>query len=513
MSLLGLDVGTSGCKAVLFSQDGRVIASAYEEYDTRSPQPGWAELDAAAIWQIVKGVIRRAAAGALSDPLRALAVASMGEALVPVSRDRQVLGPSLLNFDARGAEYLQTLAAQIEPERLYDINGNSLGNQYSLTKLLWIREHQPQLYASSYKFLPWSAFIAYMLGAEAVLDYTLANRTLLFDLEHGTWSGELLERIGLSDEKLPDLAPSGTAIGTVADSLADELGLPHGVVIVSGAHDQAANAVGSGVIEPGQAFYGMGSYHCITPVVAERRPAQPMLVRGLSTEHHAVPGRYLTFIYNHGGTVVKWFRDTFAGSEQREARRRGEPLYPQLLQEMPDGLSSILALPTFAPTGTPDFRTDTCGLLVGLHLDTGRGDILRGILEGVAFYLKQTVDALPGVGIAIDAYRVVGGGSRSDSWVQLSADLFGRPFARPAVTEAGALGSAILAGVGSGLYPDCATGVQAMVRLERTFEPDLARHRLYQERGEQYRTLAGLTDDYLAGLHRSLHSAGADQGN
>ncbi len=509
MSLLGLDVGTSGCKAVIFSTDGGTLASAYQEYDIQVSEAGRAELDAQAIWEIIKRVISRVTTLASVDPVTALTVSSLGEAVVPVSTDRKVLGPSILNFDVRGAEYLEKLHARLDDEYLYKITGNTLGNQFSLTKLIWIKEHQLDLYDRTDYFLPWSAFVAFMLGADPVLDFSLANRTLLFDLEHTAWSQELLDITRLEPGKLPRLAPSGVAIGEVSNQIAKELGLPPGVTIVTGAHDQCANAVGSGAIEAGKAFYGMGSYHCIAPVVTERRAPAAMVACGLNTEHSAVPGRYLSFIYNHGGTLVKWFRDTFTAMDYEQAKSAGKDIYSILMAEMPNSLSSVLVLPNFAPTGPPEFLTDTCGMFVGLHLDTRRGDILRGILEGIAFYLKTTVDLLPTVEIKIDDYRVVGGGSKSDTWVQVSADIFGRPFTRPRVTEAGALGSAIMAGVGSGVFANFPTGVEAMVRLDRIFEPDQANHARYAARFEEYQQLASLMKGNLKEFHKSNHSTGA----
>ena len=168
---------------------------------------------------------------------------------MPVQADRHILGPSILNFDVRGEEFLADLSSRIPDEYLYAINGNTLGNQYGLTKLKWIQKYQPELYDRTYKFLQWSEFIAYMLGADPVVDYSLANRTLLFDIHKGDWSDSLLEAAGIERSKLPVTAPSGTVIGTVSPHIASDLGLPPGVPIVSGAHDQCANAVGCGVLD------------------------------------------------------------------------------------------------------------------------------------------------------------------------------------------------------------------------------------------------------------------------
>ena len=223
MSLLGIDVGTTGCKAAVFSEEGNLISSAYEEHDVQRPRPGWAELNATEVWENVQRVIREAVSRSSSDPVRALAVSSLGEAMVPVTADRQVLGPSILNFDIRGNEYLEALRGVFDEERLYRICGSCLGGHYSLPKLMWIKEHQPLIYQSSAKFLLWGSFVSFMLGADPVVDYSLAHATLLFDIDAECWSEEMLERADLDLAKLADVAPSGRVIGNVSAPMASSL--------------------------------------------------------------------------------------------------------------------------------------------------------------------------------------------------------------------------------------------------------------------------------------------------
>ena len=247
-------------------------------------------------------------------------------------------------------------------------------------------------------------------------------------------------------------------------------------------------------------MYGMGTFLCITPVFGQRREPAVMIERGVNTEHHAVPGKFVSFIYNQGGSLVKWFRDTFAAADHRRAQETGHDIYGALLAEIPDGMSSTVVLPHFATTGPPSFISDSCGVLAGLRLETSRGDVLKGILEGITFYLKESVDALPATGIEITDFRAVGGGSRSDAWLQITADILQRPLVRPRFTEAGALGAAIIAGVGSGAFPSYQAGVEVMVSLERTFEPDRQKRAPYEARFEKYRMLWPLMADYLRDL-------------
>jgi xylulokinase len=500
MSLLGIDVGTSGCKAAVFSETGRQLSLAYEEYNYLHTYPGWAELDAPAVWAQVRGIIRKAVGGAGGDPVRGLCVSSMGEAVVPVTANREILGPSLLNFDARGDEYLPDLSARMTPGRLYEINGNTLGSPYTLTKLIWLKHHQPDLYARADAFLHWGGFVSFMLGADLCVDYSLANRTLLFDIELGNWSEALLGWAGLDREKLPSTVPSGQVIGAVSPASAADLGLRAGVPIISGGHDQCCNSVGCGSIAPGAALYGMGTQLCAVPVFAQRPDPGLMIARGLNTEHHAAPGQFVSFIYNQGGALVKWFRDTYAREEAIQAAQAGQSFYPALFAELPQAPSNLFVLPHFTTTGPPRFINDSSGVIAGLKLETSRGEILKAILEAATFYLRDCFADLPGAGIEIHECTAAGGGSQSDAWVQLSADILGIPFTRPQVHEAGALGAAILAGTGAGQFDSLQDGVQAMVHPKDHFEPDASRQRLYDERFEQYRVFATLMEKSMREL-------------
>ncbi len=486
MSLLGIDVGTTGCKAAVFTSDGELLSSAYAEYDIHRPQTGWAELDAQAVWRQIKQTIAKASSSVRNDPIRALAVSSLGESMAPVDAARRILGPSLTMADARGEEYLASLAKLFPNEELYAINGNTIGNHYSLPKLMWLREHDPKLFEAADKFLLWGSLVLYMLGAEPAVDYSLANRTLLFDLNQMDWSEKLLARVGFSASILPKPCPAGTSLGTIAPALADELGLPRETMLVAGAHDQCANALGCGAVQQGRTMLGMGTFLCMTPVFEARPEASAMITRGLNTEHHAIPGCYVTFIYNQGGNLFKWFRDTFASAEHKAAVEAGRDIYASLLDEMPAAPSTVMALPHFEPTGPPEFIMDSAGVLAGLRLSTSRGDVLKGILEGSIFYLRECLDMLPGAGIEVNDFRAVGGGSKSDQWLQICADIMQRPVTRPAFTEAGVRGAAMLAGIGAGVYASAQEAVDTFVQLGRSFEPDAKNQSVYEGRFGHY---------------------------
>ncbi|HVO39670.1 MAG TPA: FGGY family carbohydrate kinase [Spirochaetia bacterium] len=497
MSLLGIDVGTTGCKAAAFTPRGQLLSFSYEEYDVKSPAPGRAELEPAEVWAKVVRVIRAAVDAAGHDRVQTLAVSSLGEAVVPMGAKREILGPSILNFDSRGAEYLEGLRSKLEAEELYRVSGNTLENWYSLPKLLWIRDNEPDLYARTSLFLHWGSFVPFMLGADAAIDYSLANRSLLFDMEHERWSSSIAEAAGFDVGKLPAPVPSGTVTGRVSAEAAALTGLPAGVPIVAGAHDQCSNAVGSGVVTERVAMCGMGSYLCVVPVFATRPEAKAMIARGLNTEHHAAPGRFVSFLYTRGGSLVKWFRDTFARMDRDRAAESGKDIYEVLLAEMPADPPDVVVIPRFAPMGPPDFAADAAGVIAGMTLETTRGDILRALIEGTLFHVRDMVDSIASAGVAIDEFRAVGGGSKSAAWVGMCADIFGRPVVRPRVTEAGCLGAAVIAGIGCGQFPGFSEGVRDMVSLGDRIECSPGRRDRYEERYQRYRGLWPRLKDYL----------------
>jgi xylulokinase len=449
------------------------------------------------VWENITKVLSRIGPDLRHDPVKAVSVSSLGEAVVPVSRDRKILGPSILNFDTRGGEYLGRLPAFQDAEKLYGINGNTLGNNYGLTKLLWIKDHRRELYDRTYKFLNWGAFVLYMLGADPVIDYSLANRSLLFDISTCSWSDFLLAEAGFDRDKLPEPVVSGTGCGSTSKAAASKTGLPEGALLTAGAHDQCANALGCGVLEEGQAMYGMGTFICIVPVFRGKKDPKEMIRQGLNTEHHAAGGLFASFIYNPGGAVVKWYRDTFAALEHETARKDQRDVYDALFDEIPEGHSRVMSLPHFSVMGPPRFIDNSSGVITGLYLDTKRGEILKGLIEGATFSLKESVDMLPEAGISVDRFICAGGGSKSDRWVQLSADIMGAPFQKPDVTEAGSLGAAILAGTGAGMFSSPRDGVKAMVKAEKQFEPDMKVHGQYQGKYEKFKKLWPLLSDYL----------------
>ncbi|MFA6569258.1 MAG: FGGY family carbohydrate kinase [Victivallales bacterium] len=495
MSLLGIDVGTTGCKASVFSEDGAHLSSAYSEYPTLRNSQGEAELDSLQVWGKIKSVVREAASKAGNDKISALSASSLGEALVPLSSDRKILGNSILCSDTRGGNYVEELRRNPGQEKFYGINPNILGVNYSLPKLQWTRDNNPGLFKRTDHFLLWADAVCFLFGAVPVASNSLANRTLLFDIHRQDWSDHLLGLTGIPRGKLGGIVKGGTVIGTVSDGMSDELLLGKGVKIIAGGHDQCCNSLGSGSISAGSAVCGIGSYECITPCFGKIPPPVAMLKTGLNVEDHLISGLYVSFIYNQSGTLVKWFRDTFASSEKSGKT----DIYDLLSGEMPEGATSLLTLPYFEPTGSPHFISDASGIIVGLKTSTTRGEILKSIMESTSYYFADSIESLGRLGISTEEIVATGGGAKSDSWLQIKADIFGIPFTRLKITEGSVLGAAMLAGISTGKF-SAEEAVGIFVKKDRRFCPDSRRHESYRERIGIYRKLFRANREIFADL-------------
>lgn len=489
MSLLGIDVGTTGCKAASFSEDGNLIAIAYREYCRLSLPTGYAELDSRKVLSDVWACIAEAAAKTKNDPIKALSVSSLGEAMTPVTKDRNIIGNSILCSDTRGKKYIDKLSQDISQQEFYKINPNILGTNYSLPKLLWLKENKADIYNHAYKFMLWADLVIYMLGGLPLTANSLANRTLLFDIHQQDWSNKLLQLTGIDREKLPDIAASGTFAGIINPDIAAKLNLPKGVKLIVGGHDQCCNALGAGVFEQGKTVCGMGTFECITPVYNNiPQQTELFLENGLHIENHVLPNRYVSFLYNQSGSLLKWYRDTFAAADKKLIREDAD-IYDFLISEIPPEPTDLLVLPHFEMTGPPKFITDSCGLILGLKTSTTRGEILKAIMECTTFYFIDSLEQLKKIEIETSEFIATGGGAKSDAWLQIKADILGVPFTRLKQTECSLVGAAIIAGLGVNSWKSVEEAAFNFIHQERRFEPNMKKHLSYLNKYALYKEL------------------------
>jgi xylulokinase len=487
---MGLDIGTTGAKAMVFDQGGRILSSAYREYPMLHPQPGWLELNPAQVWQMVKEAVSQAAAGARSDPVKAFAISTLGEAAVPIGRDNAILDNSIIGFDNRCTDLFDRWVTGQDRAEIMRITGQPPSQIYTIVKLMWIKQNQPDLYSKLARYVTFGDFAHLMMGLEPCIDHSMAARTMAFDIHTKQVSRKMCQWAGVRPEVFSKPLPTGAPVGELGQKAAAELGLPKGCLVVAGAHDQPAGALGSGVTRPRVAMDATGTVECFA--VAMDRPVvnKTMLENNLACYPHAAEGLYVALAFNFtGGSLFRWLRDTFAQAELAEAQRAGRDVYEVLTEQMSKEPTDLFFVPHFTMSGTPHFDPNPVGAVVGLTLSTQRAEFLRAALEGISYEMKLNLDILRRAGAQVEEFRAIGGGAKSDFWLQLKADMFNCRVVRLEVAEAACLGMAIAAGVAAGLYRSASEAVAKLIVPKATFTPDPARARHYDQKLAQYREL------------------------
>ena len=488
MQFAGLDIGTTGCKAAIFDETGTLLANASREYAVDVPHPNWAEQDGENVWRLAQEALRNAIATAGAREVAAIGLSVQGEAVMPVDQGGRALRPAILGMDSRTGEQNAWLCERFGAEHIFERTGMPVHTVNTLPKLLWLKQYEPDLWARAERFLLYEDFLIQKMTGQAVISRCLASRTQLYDIPDDRWSPEILQALELDPERLATVQPSGKAVGPMRAELAKSLGLAKAPLVVTGGHDQACGALGVGLVRPGLAMDSTGTAE-VVEVALEAPVLNETLYRGdISVYAHTAPGLYLAMTLNHsGGLVLRWFRDTLGREEMREAQTSGRDAYELLLQGASPEPTSLLLLPDFAGSGTPTFDTGSKGAILGLMFATDKRELAKAVLEGLTFELRLNMDLLKNGGVRVDELRAIGGGARSELWLQLKADITGIPVVAPRITEAASWGAALLAGVGAGHFASAAEAAEETVHLDRRFEPDPERAARYEERYALYR--------------------------
>jgi xylulokinase len=444
---LGIDIGTSGCKAVIFDEDGKQVSKAYREYDIISKNPEWAELDTDEVIGKCFEVIAEAALPLPKGSVKGLGISSQGEAFTLIDNEGKALCNALVSSDIRANDMIGPWTEKFGEVKLYNITGHTPHPMFSLYKLLWIKENTPEIWARTSRILCFEDLLQYRLGINnPSMGWPLAGRTMLFDVVNHKWNSEILADIGITTSQLSAPLQSGTIAGYVNKEIAQTLHLSEDAFIVTGGHDQPCSALGAGALESGIAVYSSGTVECITPAFDQPVFTEQLRNSNLCTYDHTAPGMYATVAFSlTGGNILKWFRDEFGANEVEEAKRTNCDPYELLINQLPEDPSRLLVLPYFTPSGTPYFDVSVKGAILGLDMSVSREEIMKALLEGVAFEIKLNLDILKQSGYEVKELRVIGGGARSLRHIQLKADVIGMPITVLDVTEAGCMGVAILA--------------------------------------------------------------------
>ena len=487
MYVLGIDVGTSGCKAAVTDAQGTLLRTAYREYAVLSPQPGWLELDAQLVFEQVLACIQECCADGLGRMVKALAISTQGEAIIPVRADGTPLAHAVVTFDIRNQAECDWFAEQLPREEVMRLTGAPVHPMFSLTKILWFRRQRPEIYDAAWKFLCFGDYIALRLGAEPCIDYTMAARTMAFDIHTMSWCERILSICSISAYKLPLPVSPGTVIGQVTAPAALQAGLPATTYIVAGAHDQICCALGAGVYRSGIAMDSLGTTESLLCIQDSAVVTPAMMRNNLPCYPYPLPGcyAYLSFL-SCCGSVLSWYTSTLLG------RALSFSELDSLCDAVPSP-TGIFVLPHFAGSGTPYLDTQSKGVITGLSLSTSREAIYKAIMESTAFEMGINIDTLENCGITVGEFRSIGGGSKSAVWMQLKADVTGRPITAMKIKEAGCLGAAMLAWSGLETSVTLPQLMESWVRVQRIYEPRPARHAQYAAEAARYRQLYALT--------------------
>jgi len=494
--LLGIDVGTGGTRAVLLDELGRVIGSATSEHGPISARhTGWAEQHPHDWWRAscaaIKECLERAATRA--EDIAAIGLTGQMHGMVLLDGAGEVLRPAVIWCDQRTEEQCRAITARIGAARLIELTANPALTNFTLTKIWWVQQHEPQVWSRVRTILLPKDYVRFKLTGARAIDVADASGTLLFDVVHRRWSTEMMEASGIRHDQLPTALESPEISGRISAEGSRATGLRAGTPVVAGAGDQAAGAVGIGIVRPGAVSATIGT----SGVVFAATSAPTLDPKGrIHTFCHAVPGRWHVMgVTQAAGYSLRWFRDELCrfGAESKLVS------YDQLTTEAAatkPGAEGLLWLPYLMGERTPHLDPDARAALVGLTAQHTRGHVVRAILEGVAFSLRDTLTIFNELNLPVNSMRVGGGGARSPLWRQIQADIYGMPVEVLEAEEGAAHGSGLLAGVGAGVWQSVESACDTAVRVAQRIQPEAATvskmNRAYAEYRKLYPALRGI---------------------
>lgn len=481
MYLVGIDVGTTNTKTVIFNgETGRIASVGSSRTIVRHPVPEWSEFDAEDLWRTVLQSIQ-AAVQQCDHPERisAISVASMGESAFPLDADGNVLYPAIAWYDRRTVPEGQWWENTAGRERLYSITGHIPQATFGINKLLWLRNHVPHIFERIHCWLNIEDFILWKLSGSIATDYSIASRTMLFDQRTLTWSETLLQQAGLPAAWFPPVFPSGTAIGTVRKEVAEQSKMPSSTIVCTGGHDHLCGALAAGVTRPGHLLESMGTASVILAISNAFDPNDEQLTAGFNSYAYVIPQTYVTLgTLNFAGGALEWIVTLLYGQGKQESV--SPDIYAQALQEaseVPPGSHGTIILPSFLGSGTPYKQISARGAMLGLTPSSNRAELVRALMEGLAFWLRDNIEMFRSLGTfgqrdQQSAITVIGGVAQATPLLQIKAAVTGCRINVPQIAEAAATGAALLAGLGAKLFQSYEEAAAIGHYTVQTYEPD-----------------------------------------
>lgn len=488
MKIAGLDIGTTGCKCTVFDENGKYLGKAYRDYPSTRGIGGH-EINVAVIMEAVYSAVREMAE-AYPD-IAGIGVTSFGETFVLTDVEGTPLHTAMLYTDPRGAEECAELTEKLGARHIAAVTGLRPHEMYSIAKMMWIRRNRPEIYAQAKHAFLMASYVVFHLTGENVIDYSLASRTMAFDIIKLDWSEEMFAAAEIDRGLMPKVVPTGTKAGSLTETAAEKTGLKRDTAVVIISHDQVAAAVGAGAFNGDTAVDGAGTVECLTPVYDTLPEVDAMFDGYFSAVPYVIPGSYVAYAFQYtGGALIQWCTDTLAAKEKEEAAKRGISVNEYLEAEYAGNHgrepSGLLVLPHFAGAATPYMDTGSKGAILGLTSDTSLPEIYYACLEGVAYELYLNYSRLERSGIHFTRLNATGGGAHSGVWMQMKADMLNLPITALKTVDAGTVGSAMLTGIATGLFRDLQDAAAKMVEETVTYTPDETIHKKYMANYARY---------------------------
>ena len=489
MALLSVDVGTTGTKAVLFAETGEIIALSYQEYPFIHPKPGWAEIDAETIWAAFRKTVREVSYNHQKQ-IKALCLSCMGHNIVPVRKDGTAIRSGILSFDTRSTEEVLMIRDAISEWAYYQIRGRRPRTMSGLSKILWLKRNEPDTFRQTWKFMTFADFIRTRLGFPAVIDYSMASSSLPYDIRKLDFSEPLLKEFGLNRQMFSNPVSSDQVLGEIGLEIRTELGLPKGVMVVTGGHDLMCGVLGAGVTQetPHVLANVNGTWESVAYIRTKPILTKQAMEFQVNSSCSVLKDTYIVIAsLSSSGSVVRWFRDELSLEEKTIAVEKKKSVYDIMFDPLNFNGGTNLAIPFFAGSSDDSYAK---GALVGLTLGTTSQQMLQSVVEGVTHEMKALADRLEGLSKStIDVIRATGGPTKSPKWLQLKADISGKKIEAVQVEESSALGSALLAGVSTGIYDSYEQAIKTTMKIKATYEPRPEIHQIYKRQHEIYKHL------------------------
>jgi len=490
-TILTFDIGTSACKVCLWDACGTLLASADEGYPIHHPQPDWAEQDPADWWRATVLAAGRCLVGQDPSRIAVLGLSSQREGVVPLDRDGTPLARCIIWMDRRCRDQAARLAHEFGSSFLHHHTGLSPDPNYTACKLLWVREHQPDLIDRTAAFLQTRDYVYYRLTGQLVTDYTLASRTMMLDLRRHAWWPDIFRRIGVRQEQFPPIFRSTDAPYRLSRPAALALGLPAGIPVSLGAGDRACEGVGIGLFGR-RMIDSVGTASNICMAIDQL----PDDLGRVPCSVHATPGRWLLELgITTSGSLMRWFRELLHLPPEEMIALEQEAA------KSTRGGRNLLVFPCFMGARSVRWDADARGVVLGLSLGHTRGDIARAMMEGVGYETRSCLEGLRAIGIEPGEVVAMGGGARSDLWVRIKADILALPVLRPRYTETASIGAALLAARSVDLIDDLDATARKWNPIQETVASDLEAARFYQGRYALYEDVYGALQPLFPRLH------------